>query len=368
MNSTSKREHELVDLIYAALLGESSWSTFMERLVDQPGDGWTAFVSHDARLGEGMLGHYFGCDNALVHDYEGHFAAVNPWAPQCVAKAAGRAVTGNELVARDRFVKTEFYNDFFRAYDTQDGSGITIVKERDRSMMLSIMTPDADPSANARMAETLAYLYPHLRRAADYYRRERDGAGSLGFGSNLLNAIDVGAVVVGQDSRPKSVSESAAEMIASSRGLEITSVGRFRILNEDADEALVRMLAYNYAGPQSENFTLADAKVTLVRMNKDRISWYFEGPTVVVLIEPLSRMEKRFDPDWFVETFGLSRAELRALIGIMDGKSPAAIAAEAGISRETIRTQIKSLYLKTGVNSQAGLLRLIHSPLSSRLG
>lgn len=354
--------NELVDLIYAALLGESSWSTFMERLTGRPGDGWTAFVSHDARIGEGMLGHYFGCDDALVHDYESHYAAVNPWAPQCVTRAAGRAVTGNELVTRDQFVRTEFYNDFFRTHDTQDGSGITILKEADRAMMLSVMTADADPSANSRMAETLAYLYPHLRRAADYYRRERDGTDSLGFGANLFEAIDVGAVVVGQDSRPKSISGSAARMIASSREFDITPIGRFRILNDDADEALVRMLGYNHVGPHSADFMLADVKVTLVRMKKERISWYFEGPTVVALIEPFNRIAQAFDPDWFSEKFGLTRAELRALIGIMDGKSAQAIAAEAGVSRETIRTQIKSLYLKTGVNSQAGLLRLVHSP------
>lgn len=334
----------------------------MIKLVDPSGDGWAALVSHDARDGEGMFGSYFGCDDTLVQDYEGHYAAINPWAPQCVVKAAGLAVTGNELIQRDVFVKTEFYNDFFRNHGTQDGAGITLLKEDDRSMMLSIMTADADHAANIRMSETLGYLYPHLRRAADYYRRGRDEASSLGFGSTLFDAIDVGTVVVGQGFRPKSVSDSASKMIAASKALNISPVGRFRILDEQASKVLTGMLAHNYTGPHTKSFLLSDVKITLVRMKKERISWYFEGPTVIALIEPLKFMAQTFDPDWFMEAFGLTPAELRALIGVRDGKTLKEIAAAAGVSLETIRSQVKSLYLKTGVNSQSGLLRLLHSP------
>lgn len=364
MSYTAGRKDELVDLIYAALLGETPWSAFMEKLVDPSGDGWAVLVSHDARDGEGMFGSYFGCDDTLVRDYEAHYAAINPWAPQCVVKAAGVAVTGNELIRRDAFVKTEFYNDFFLNHGTQDGSGITLIKEQDRSMMLSIMTADADHAANVRMSETLGYLYPHLRRAADYYRRGRDGASSLGFGSTLLDAIDVGTVVVGQGCRPKSVSDTASTMIAASKALNISPVGRFRVLDERANKALLGMLAHNYNGAHTESFLLSDVKITLVRVKKERISWYFEGPTVIVLIEPLRLIAQTFDPDWFLEAFDLTRAELRALIGVRDGKSLQEIAEAAGVSRETIRSQIKSLYLKTGVNSQSGLLRLLHSPCS----
>ena len=136
------RRHELIDLVYAALLGESSWNTFFDQLLDRRGDGWAVLVSHDARDGEGMFGHYYGCDENLVSDYEGYFAAINPWAPNCVVKSEGQAVIGNDLLPRDRFVQSEFFNDFLVPYDTRDGAGLTIVKNDARSVMLSVLTAD----------------------------------------------------------------------------------------------------------------------------------------------------------------------------------------------------------------------------------
>ena len=93
------------------------------------------------------------------------------------------------------------------------------------------------------------------------------------------------------------------------------------------------------------------------------MSWYFTGPTVVVLIEPLGGVGRRFDPEGLALRYDLTRAELRALVGIAGGKSYAQIAAEAGVSLETVRTQVKRLYLKLDVNSQSALLRLIHAPM-----
>lgn len=356
------RRSELVDLVYAALLGESSWGAFFDRLVDRKGDGWTALVSHDARAGEGMFGHYYGCDETLVSDYETHFAAINPWAPQCVAKPAGMAVIGNDLVARDRFVQTEFFNDFFLPYGTQDGTGVTIVKNETRSVMLSVMTADQDHDQVSMISERLAHLYPHLRRAADFYRR-REGQEISGFGAQLFDAIDVGVIVVGEGMRPQSVSPAATAMINLSPQVSILPTGRLHIADGPARALMQRMLRRGYEGEKSACFRMGPLKLTITRIEKDRLSWYFSGPTVIVLIEPQGALGGRFDPEGFVARFALTPAECRALLGLVDGKSYSQIGVEAGVSLETIRTQVKSLYLKTGVNSRAGLLRLAHTPL-----
>ena len=55
----------------------------------------------------------------------------------------------------------------------------------------------------------------------------------------------------------------------------------------------------------------------------------------------------------------LTAAETRALRGLFSGKSVDVIAADAGLSRETIRSQVKSLYAKANVRSHVELLRLV---------
>lgn len=356
------RRLELVDLVYGALLGDTSWNTFFDHLLDRKGDGWAVLVSHDARDGEGMFGHYFGCDEALVSDYEGYFAAVNPWAPNCVAKNEGQAVIGNDLLRRDRFVQSEFFNDFLLPYDTRDGAGLTIVKNDARSVMLSVLTADDDQDQVQILSDRLAFLYPHLRRAADFYRR-REGQEMTGFGEQMLDAIDVGVVVLGENMRPRTVSDTAAALIDLCSDLAILANGRFYIADEQVRQEATNMLQHGYTGEKSRSFQVGGLKLTLTRIEKDRLSWYFNGPTVVVLLEPLGGMGRRFDPEGFALEYGLTPAELRALVGLVEGKPYAQIATEANVSLETVRTQVKRLYLKMGVNSQSGLLRLVHAPL-----
>ena len=57
--------------------------------------------------------------------------------------------------------------------------------------------------------------------------------------------------------------------------------------------------------------------------------------------------------------FRLSRAEARLAIGLMKGLSAAECAAQAGVGVATIRSQLHSMFSKTGVRRQAQLVALL---------
>src|SRR5690606_19831199 len=58
-----------------------------------------------------------------------------------------------------------------------------------------------------------------------------------------------------------------------------------------------------------------------------------------------------------VRRAGLSRAETEIVSLLVQGLSVEAVAERRGAARETVRTQLKSIYLKTGAASRADLLR-----------
>lgn len=78
-----------------------------------------------------------------------------------------------------------------------------------------------------------------------------------------------------------------------------------------------------------------------------------------MILEPHRAQQRIFDIEEFVSMHSLTAAEARALNGLIGGRSADEIAAEAGLSRETIRSQIKSLYAKTNAGSQIELIRMI---------
>jgi DNA-binding CsgD family transcriptional regulator len=57
--------------------------------------------------------------------------------------------------------------------------------------------------------------------------------------------------------------------------------------------------------------------------------------------------------------FGLSRAEARLAIGLLRGRSAAEYARLAGVGVATIRSQLHSIFVKTGVKRQAQLVALL---------
>jgi len=67
------------------------------------------------------------------------------------------------------------------------------------------------------------------------------------------------------------------------------------------------------------------------------------------------------DPAVLVTLFRLTKAEVRLAQQMMAGRTPVESAAEMGVTIHTVRTYLKRLYLKTGVRTQAALVRkLLH--------
>ena len=65
------------------------------------------------------------------------------------------------------------------------------------------------------------------------------------------------------------------------------------------------------------------------------------------------------DEDLLAALFRLSRAEARLAIGLLKGLSAAECAVQAGVGVATIRSQLHSIFSKTGVRRQAQLVALL---------
>ncbi len=229
---------------------------------------------------------------------------------------------------------------------------------------MSVLTSRSDAAQNMEAAATLTALAPHLRRALRYQRRvldEKTGALAHETGYTLMGA---GLLVVGEGRRLKSVSDLAARLMDDDRGITASLDGRLRIASEELQSALDAMLDRRAEGgpPVIEaqlRHKVHVTRIILIRIVTDGLSALLEGPSVMVLIDP---GPGEFHPGMLLalaETLRFTPAETDILSGILSGFSVEAIAARRGVSRETVRSQLKSLYAKTGARRQADLIRLL---------
>jgi DNA-binding CsgD family transcriptional regulator len=59
--------------------------------------------------------------------------------------------------------------------------------------------------------------------------------------------------------------------------------------------------------------------------------------------------------------FGLTPAEADIALALFSGETRLSIAQRRSVARDTLRGQIKAIYAKTGVSSEAALMRLLAS-------
>ncbi|MDH0910482.1 LuxR C-terminal-related transcriptional regulator [Rhizobium pusense] len=359
---------ELIDLIYAALLGESSWQHFLDRLSDNAPDGRTILFSMNTREPEDYVGMTSKFSLAELKSYSAHYINTNPWLEHCAVRKIGLGVFSDQIVPWQQLIKTEFFNDWLSPNNIACSIGVTIDKYADCPLIISTVTSRADPEANSQFSEQLSRIAPHLRRAARFYRNSPAKWTGFDIGGSMLDSMDIGVVLVGEDRRIKTISKTGREFLDGGVLTSISPLGQLRLCNDDAQAALQHMLKRTYAGPKVVTMYSDATKLTLIAIEKDRVSFYFEGPTVALLIEKPGNRKNSTDLDRFAAVYKLTRGERRALAGIINGKTITQIGEDAGVSRETIRTQLKGLYTKTETGSQTRLLRLVHWFWSNQAG
>lgn len=357
---THHSDSELIDLIYAALLGEATWQDFIDRLADDLPNGKVAFFFQDAVRHTAGVSLASGVDEEMSLSYINYYAPRNVWLPAISLRPVGSTVVSDKLVPREELIKSEFYNDFLVPNDVLASTGLIVDRDDDCSFMLTTLSANTNVDANIRSAAQLGRLAPHLKRASKHYRRTSIASVATELGASLFDSMDVGLIIVGERNRVKAISDAGQSLLRQNSAVAVSPLGKIRIRSEDAQATLDAMLDRSYQAAKVAHFQWQGTKLTLIRVERDRISLFFEGPTVIVLIDPTWGRARPPDIDQFALQFRLSRAEVRALSGILSGKSVTDIADDAAVSRETVRTQLKSLYAKTGTRGQTDLLRLVH--------
>ncbi|MQX94437.1 hypothetical protein [Sinorhizobium meliloti] len=192
-------ESRLADRIYSAMLRETTWQSFLDGLAATLPDGRSTLFYHDVDSGAGAWELTSGLSAEVVSGYASHYAKLNPWMPAASRRRIGVGVVAEQMLPRDQFVKTPFYNDFFRPMIGESAVGVTLARERGQSMLLSITTSRADPEENQEVADLLTRLAPHLRRAFRY--ADRRSAIAIEIGRSVCQMSELGVVVVDEVGR-----------------------------------------------------------------------------------------------------------------------------------------------------------------------
>jgi DNA-binding CsgD family transcriptional regulator len=348
----------LVDTIYGVIFGEATWDMFLGRWNEILPGGRTTLFFHDPARAEGASHIDKGFSEDWIESYSSHFAGINPWSTAMSQMPMLKGFVAEEFFPRAEFEKTEFYNDFWKQCGPT-AIGMALVKRDGKLFNISSSIGSGEPEDNQIYADILTRLAPHLHRAVRYFEAGRVEKSLNELGGRLFDAIGVGILLVGDGGKLISASDVGHQALADGQSVRLGLQGNVCISDSDADARLNGLLTHWRDGERQQVMTVNATKLTIVRLQKSARMGFFDSPTVAIIIEKPA-MRVATDVPHLAGKFGLTKAEFKIMRGLLGGSSIADLAVESNRSRETIRSQLKSVFSKTGVNSQSELLRLVY--------
>ena len=360
MRAGSDSDSGLIDRIYEAGVLPEQWPAVLEDLT-KVADGAGALILSRTRFQE----HFIGTPEAARMFAEACAAGWqgdrNPRAPRLFGAKHAGFLTDLDVFSREEIDREPYFTEFLRPLGLGWGTATAIEVPNGDMIAFDIERSLERGPVERPVVERLDQLRPHLARASMLSARlafERARAAAL-----ALEHVGLPAAVLGRN----------MHMIAANPSLEAMMPGvvqdrrtRVALVDRNADALLAEALARlarpkDPGGVRSVPIAAREEQPPLiVHVVPIRLGAHdvFSGASGILVVTPVIPGEVPA-AEVLQGLFDLTAAEARVARAIGEGQTVDVIAGSFGVSRETVRSQLKAVLSKTGAPRQVDLAALL---------
>ena len=357
----------LVGRVYDAAADAALWEVFLQDLVDVAKGNCAVMVVH-GKLGDGQMTGHVGFDPAQLQLYNAHFNRHDIWAVRAWPLIASQPFFVSEaLIPSPELKRTLIYNDWMRSCDIGRAMFGVLEHGPQRTSNITITRPLKKKPFRNDDLDLVRFLAPHLRRAFRIHFELVSLKHNNKQFEAALNAVSAGVFFLDENGRVMFMNRAASEATNYRDGLSVIG-GRLCATDARGGADLERLI--REATRTSAGKGLSAGGALLIERN--------EKPPLQVTISPVRELPmpcpgrvaaivfvsdpvhcQRGCNDLLTTLFGLTPAECRLALLLGDGKSLPQVSEMLKVSINTIKTQLASIYAKTGTSRQSQLVRLI---------
>jgi DNA-binding CsgD family transcriptional regulator len=312
-----------------------------------------------------------------VSEYNRYWAPFDPWARAAREQRlpAGTVEVGDAMVARAEMRRLGFFNDYGLRYDlTQCVTGLTEHSERHLSC-ISVNRGETQARFGEHQATTLRALIPYVQRALELHRR----LGSAeAMADDLAAAVDLLAhavVLLTERGTVAFANRSAAAILGAGDGLRVED-GELCASTPSLTAALRASVSAAATIAMGDDLHTLPPVLRIPRPSGRRAYAFMLSPlprlraaldrqphTVAVFISDPERVPAPLAAT--IRTLlHLTQAEADLVVHLCQGLTVDEATHSLGISLETGRTRLKTIFHKTDTHRQADLVRLVMASLA----
>lgn len=361
--------------IYEATVNPSHWSHVLEMVAELTCSSSTCLYYHNKALNNPSTIAQFGCPVEMTKEYEDHFGHLDPLFDNNGEITLINGVTkcqqfypGSENFAD---VADAFYKKWMEPHNIYYFGGVRFIDTDNHKAAIAIQRHKKEGPWSKGDMRVIDEIVPHLKRALNIhteFTRLRTQQDSLLKG---LDRLVIGLILFDRHARAVYINPTARAIIKGHPGLDLNDNGLF--LNHTGSDVNLQQTILNTSKISPENswkqsvaigITHPDVKaplpllVTPMHAHQLTSDLNYEGAKVAVFLSDPNQ-DQPISVENLCSVYDLTNYEAQVAIGIANGQSIDEIATGTHRSTHTIRSQLKSVFKKTGVSRQSELIKLL---------
>lgn len=349
----------LLGELYATATDFGRWNTVIDMLTRYSGCVNANFTQ--LNLNSSFYRSVGNLDDAVQATYSDYYHAVNPVWPVVFNAPAGSVNTDEMVLRKDDFLRGEFFNDWVRPQGVYTSLTIAANSLNEGQSFLGLYSPREFTDGEVEFFRRLA---PHVVKAVSISHRimrlERNGR----FDRQLLDGVATGVVVVDMTARVIFANARARSLFGPMSPFMIRH-GRLQMANPRDVGTLARAIAACIGSGLGTSLNISRSppawplRLTITAGAMVPTGHGSEKPVATILIEDQTPANPQ--PDLIRQRFGLTQTEAQIAAAIASGLGIDGTAKVTGISRNTVRAHLRSIYQQTHTHSQAELIKAVLS-------
>ncbi len=356
----------LLDALYSAPLAPDRWSEVLERLcrILDGDSGWMAKLDTSG----GGSGALWQIEPSMQDRYFEHFETLDPFRERSKRDRRPIGVVGDGFyLDKHDLVRSEFYNDFLRPLDTHSILMFKVFDDGHVTRSIHINRPERRGGYERSETDLAATLLSHLERAALLAHNIEEAGIRADCVTETFEQTSAAILLLDARGYVRYVSRPAEALLAAGFGLRLRN-GRL-----DANQAAVQSKLERLIGDAASRdkqvrkggslMVVSPARrlplaVTVAPLDRETMLPMPAHPRVLVsIVDP--NQTASLSHQTVTDMFGLTRAETRLALMLMDGATPRESAERLGVTFNTVRNQMKAIFAKVDVNRQSELIALM---------
>jgi DNA-binding CsgD family transcriptional regulator len=366
-----ERLEGLVDSTYELLLDRDQWPQYMLKLAEALGGSQPMLFLHDLEIQtRDPAPISVGYDPSVLRAYREYLAARNVWVHGALPLLQpGRVRISHNMCSRSELLRSQWWTEFCRPLKIDQAIGATIHREGSLTYNIAVLGNTQSSTFGADHIAVLKAVVPHIQRALKLHTHLAEQEARHSGVMAALETMSQGILLVRGDASIAFMNRAAEDIISARDGL-LLEAGALRSVQSE-DTAKLRRLVGEAAETSAGRALHSGGTLRISRSPGKRPLEVVVSPTRVR--EPFPLFARPIavvfvtDPDAplrdlesiGIQRHGLTPAEARVAARVAQGNSVRQIAAILGVSRNTVKTQLKAAFAKTGASRQTQLLKLL---------